>query len=80
MSQTSCEPYGLPVPMRWRYAGGDLTPSKRVNQRTNCSVMRSQTLPNSSLHAPPLARGRTPSSSRATVVPVIEAGANIKSP
>jgi hypothetical protein len=66
--------------MRWRYAGGDLIPSKRVNQRTNRSFMRSETLPNSSLHAPPLACGRTSSSSRATLVPAIEAGANIKSP
>ena len=80
MSQTSCEPYGLPVPMRWRYAGSDLTRSKRLNQRTDRSFMRSETLPNSSLHAPRPACRRTPSSSHATVVPATEAGANIKSP
>ena len=80
MSQTSCERYGLPVPMRWLHAGGDPTRSKRVNQRTDRSFMRPETLPNCSLHTPPLACRRTPSSSRATVVPVIEASANIKSP
>jgi hypothetical protein len=80
MKQTFSERRRCPVPMRWRYAGGDLTRSKRVDQRTDRSFMRSEGLPESLLHAPPPPCGHLPSSCRATVVPAIEASAHIKSP
>src|SRR5262245_60155643 len=77
---TFSEPRLLSVPMRWCYAGGDLTRSKRVDQRTDRSFMRSEGAPKSSLHPPGLASGHTPRSRRATVLPAIKAGAHIKSP
>ena len=80
MRRTFSEPRRFPVPMRWRYAGGDLTRSKRVDQRTDPSFMRSEGLLKSLSHAPRLACLRTPTSCRANVAPAIEAGAHIKSP
>jgi len=80
MRQTFSEPRRFHVPMHWRYAGGDLTRSKRVDQRADRSFIRSESLPKSLLLAARLACGNIPRSYRATVVPAIEAGANIKSP
>ncbi len=80
MRRTFSEPRRFPASMRWRYAGGNLTRPKRVDQRTDRSFMRSEALPESLLHAPALACAHTPRPSRDTVVPAIEAGAHIKSP
>jgi hypothetical protein len=79
MKPASSQPRHFPIPMRWLYAGGDLTPSKRLDQRTNCSFLRAQGLPKSVLDAPGLACLHTPG----LVVlasPAIEAGADMKSP
>jgi hypothetical protein len=66
--------------MRWLYAGSDLSQSKRIDQRTDRSLIRSEGPPSSLLHAPGLVCVHIPSSRRATVTPTIEASANIKSP
>ena len=47
MRPTFPERPNFPVPMRWRYASGDLTRSKRVDQRTDRSFMPSEGLPKS---------------------------------
>src|SRR5262245_30510271 len=65
---------------RWCYAAGDLTRSKRVDQHTDRSFMRSERLPKSSLHPPRLACAHIPRFRRATVLPAVKAGAHIKSP
>jgi hypothetical protein len=66
--------------MRWLYAGGDLSQSKRVDQHTDRSLMRSEGPPNSLLHAPELGCVHIPRSRRASVAPTIEVSANLKSP
>jgi hypothetical protein len=66
--------------MRWRYAGGDLTRSKHVDQRADRSFNRSEALPKSLLLATRPACANIPCSYRARVVPTIEVGATIKSP
>jgi len=80
MRRTFSERRRFPVPMRWLYAGGDLSRSKRVNQRTDRSLIHAEGPPTSSLHAPALACVHIPRSRRASVAPTIEASANIKSP
>ena len=80
MRRTCSEPRRFPVPMRGRYAGGDLTRSKRLDQPTDRSLMRCEGLPSSLVHAPGLPCAQTARSPRASVAPAIEVGADIKSP
>ena len=80
MTQTGSEPRRFYVPMRWRYAGGDPTRSKHVDQRADPSFIRSEGLPKSLFLATTLARASIPSSYRAPVASTIKVCAGIKSP
>ena len=55
MSQTSCERSGLPIPMRWLHAGGDLSQPNHIYQYTDHTLMRSEHQPKM---PPPLTRPR----------------------
>ena len=80
MRRTFSERRRFPVPMRWLYAGGDFSRSKRVDQRADRSLLCSEDPPTSLLPAPELPYLHIPRSHRASVAPTIEASANIKSP
>jgi hypothetical protein len=45
MSQTSCRRCGLPVPMRWLRAGGDLSRPDHIHQSAERPLMRSERAP-----------------------------------
>jgi hypothetical protein len=75
MSQTSYRRCGL-VAMRWLPAGGDLSRPNQIHQSADRPLMRSERTPKCLLHSPCRHRG----SPRADVPPIIEIGANIKSP
>jgi hypothetical protein len=62
--------------MHWRYAGGDLTRSKRLDQRADRSFIRSEGLPKSLS----LACANIPSLIVLGSPPTIEVGDGIKSP
>ena len=79
MSQASCERCGFPVPMRWLHPGGDLSRSNHIHQSADHPLMRSERQPKCLLHSPDLACMQS-SCRRADVLPIIEIGANIKSP
>ena len=79
MSQTSCRRCGFPVPMRWLHAGGDLSRPNHIHQSADRPLMRSERTPKRLLHSPDLASCRH-RGVRAGVPPIIEIGANIKSP
>jgi len=79
MSQTSCRRCGFPVPMRWLRAGGDLSRPNHIPQSADRPLMRSERAPKCLLHSPDLACADI-EVRRAGVPPIIEIGANIKSP
>ena len=79
MTQAYCERRDFPVPMRWLYAGSDLSRPDHADQCAERPLMRSERLPRSPLQAPHLACPHTrllPGS----VAPTIKVGADIKSP
>jgi hypothetical protein len=80
MSQTSCRRCGFPVPMRWLRAGGDLSRPNHIPQSADRPLMRSERAPKCLLHSPHLACVKTSRWRRAGVPPIIQIGANIKSP
>ena len=74
MSQTFCERYGFPVPMRWLHAGGDLARPIHIHQCVDRPSMRSKCPPKCLLHSPDLRHVQTCSWHRARVPPTIELG------
>ena len=76
MSQTSCRRCGLPVPMRWLRAGGDLSRPNPIPQSAVRPLMRSERAPKC-LRTLPTSRACR---HRGGVPPIIVIGANIKSP
>ena len=80
MSQTSCRRCGPPVPMRWLRAGGDLSRPDHIHQSAERPLMRSERAPKCPYCTLPTSRVQTSRWPRAGVPPIIETGANIKSP
>jgi len=79
MSQTSCERYGLLVPMRWLHADGDLSRPDHGDQCAERPLMR----PKGVLKCPGNSPDRPCPQSRRShpgVAATIEFGATIKSP
>jgi hypothetical protein len=80
MTQTYRERRDAPVPMRWLYAGNDLSRPDHGDQGAERPLMRSERLPRGPLHAPHLACVHTCRSRPGSVAPIIKVGADIKSP
>jgi hypothetical protein len=80
MSQNSCRRRGFPVPIRWLHAGGNLSRPNHIHQSADRALIRSEPTPKCLLHAPDLACVQTSRWRRAGVPPIVEIGANIKSP
>jgi len=55
MTQAYCERCHFPVPMRWLYAGSDLSRADHDDQCAERPLMRSERLPRCPLQAPHLA-------------------------
>jgi hypothetical protein len=79
MTQAYCERRDFPVPMRWLYAGSDLSRPDHGDQCAERPLMRSERLPRCPLQAPHLAC-HTSRSLPGSVAPTIKVGADIKSP
>jgi hypothetical protein len=79
MSQTSCERYGLLVPMRWLHADGDLSRPDHGDQYAERPLMRPKGVFKCPAKPPdrPCAQSR---SSLPGVAATIEVAASIKSP
>ena len=80
MSQTFCERYSFPAPMRWLHAGGDLAQPSGINQCAHRALVGSERPPKSLLHSPELPYLQTRRPNSASVISIIEGGAGIKSP
>ena len=80
MSQSSCNRCGLPGPMRWLHAGGDLSRPNSIYQCADRALMRSEHPPKCLLHPADLPYLQTRSSNPVSVTSIIELGAGIKSP
>jgi hypothetical protein len=79
MSQTFCERYSFPAPIRWLHAGGDLAQPSGINQCAPRALVGSERPPKS-LHSAELPYVQTHRSNSASVISIIEGGASIKSP
>jgi hypothetical protein len=79
MRQTACKRCGLPLPIRWPRAGGDLAQPNGIHQSADRPLTRSERPPKCLLHSPDLACVQTSRSRRAGVPPTIETATNIKS-
>jgi len=79
MTQAYCERHDFPVPMRWLYAGSDLSRPDHGDQCAERPLMRSERLPRCPLQAPtsPVDTSR---SLPGSVAPTIKVGADIESP
>jgi hypothetical protein len=80
MRRTSSKRYGFPGPMRWLHAGGDLARPGHVDQCADCLLTRPKRPPNCPLHWVTIPRVQACRWRRANIPPVIEVGANVKSP
>ena len=79
MTQAYCERRHFPVPMRWLYAGSDLSRPDHGDQCAERPLMRSERSPRCPLQAPHLASPHIPIAP-GSVAPTIKVGADIKSP
>ena len=80
MTQTYRERRDFPVPMRWLYAGSDLSRPDLGDQCAERPLMNPKRLPRGLLHAPQLACVHTCGALPGIVAPTIKVGADIKSP
>jgi hypothetical protein len=80
MSQTSCERCGFPIPMRWRHAGGALSPPYSFHQCAHRASVRSERSPKRLLHSPELPSLQTRRPNAASATSIITVSPGIKSP
>jgi hypothetical protein len=80
MSQTSGKDCGLPGPMRWLHAGGDLSRPNSIHQCADRALMRFEHPPKRLLHSADLPYVQTRRSNPVRLTSIIELGAGIKSP
>jgi hypothetical protein len=80
MSQTAREPRTFLVPMRWPYAGSDLSRPGHCRRRTLRSLIRSERLPRCLLHASNLTSVQIRRPHPVGATSTLELGAGIKSP
>jgi hypothetical protein len=80
MTKTTCNRCGLPGPIRWLHAGRDLSRPNSIHQCADRALMRSERPPKCLVHLPDIASVQTCRWPQAGIPPVIEIGANIKSP
>ena len=79
MTQAYCEHRDFPVPMRWLYAGTDLSRPDHGDQCAERPLMPSERLPRWPLQ-PPTSRVHTSRSLPGSVAPTIKVVADNKSP
>jgi hypothetical protein len=76
MSQTCGKHCGFPVPIRWLYAGGDLSRPNSIHRCVDRALMRPKCLP----HSADLPYIQPLRSNPVGVTSIIELAAGIKSP
>jgi hypothetical protein len=79
MSQTSGKDCGLPGPMRWLHAGGDLSRPNSIHQCADRALRRFEHPPKRLLHSADLPYVQTRKSNPVRLTSIIELGAGIKS-
>jgi hypothetical protein len=80
MTQAYCERCDFPVPMRWLYAGSDLSRPDRGDQCAERPLMRSRALAEMPIAGSSPRLSHTSRSLPGSVAPTIKVGADIKSP
>jgi hypothetical protein len=80
MTKLPCERCSFPAPMHWLHAGAGLARPNRNHRCADRALMRSERPPKWLLHSPDFAGVQTSRPHQAGIPPIIEIGANIKSP
>jgi hypothetical protein len=80
MSQISGESLDFPVRTRWLHASRDLSRPNSIHQHANRALMCSERPPKGHLLSPHIASAQICRRPQAGIPPIIEIGANIKSP
>jgi hypothetical protein len=72
--------FRLSLSIRWPRAGGDLAQPNGIHQGADRASIRSEHPPKCLIYWPDVACGQTCRRRRDNITPIIEIGANIKSP